>query len=443
MASASPTCLPCNALYEPNPDIAGQAIFLAFLAHTCTFIFLAMIVTPIISFYLPPVPTRIASGPDVIPMQVEELQIQEASGFRRPERDITVASGPNVIPMQVEELQIQEASGFRRPERDITVEELQIQEASGFRRPERDITVEELQIQEASGFRLPERDTTPRYLYRCYCQQTIESTYTSQYISGVAFIVTAFVKWREISPYHLRVIYSIVSMHTIIGLVANYGRQSLLSLSFARLCLGADRAPSWDRLVYKALDSAVLLNLLLLSIFTVLVPVYSYRDQCFQSCYDKNTWTYAVSVVFFYYLLIFSIQQNGDNGPLGWTIFTSFITLFIVFQVWQFRELTRIFRPVALPLGISSELTFSFGQILVLFMIFPLVTEFLGALYGTKTKCLDLLIKYSILIGDSGLKTNSATCRTGCSCQDSVYQLVQNPIAVVLQQACHCHSYRT
>ena len=78
-------------------------------------------------------------------------------------------------------------------------------------------------------------------------------------------------------------------MYTIIGLVANYGRQSLLSLSFARFCLGADRAPSWDRLVYKALDSAFLLNLLLLGIFTVLVPVYSYRDQCFQSCYDKDT----------------------------------------------------------------------------------------------------------------------------------------------------------
>ncbi|KAH9222190.1 hypothetical protein DL95DRAFT_454660 [Leptodontidium sp. 2 PMI_412] len=155
-----------------------------------------MIVTPIISFYLPPVPTTVASDPGAIPVQVEELQIQEASGFRR-----------------------------------------------------------------------PEPDTTPR--------------------------------------------------------------QSLLSLSFARFCLGADRAPSWDRLVYKALDSAFLLNLLLLGIFTVLVPVYSYRDQCFQSCYDKSTWTYAVSVVFFYALLLFSIQRNGDNGPLGWTILTSFTTLFI------------------------------------------------------------------------------------------------------------------
>ncbi|KAH8589891.1 hypothetical protein B0O99DRAFT_692108 [Bisporella sp. PMI_857] len=306
-------CPPCNALYEPNPDIAGQAVFISFLVHTSVFIFLAMIVTPIISMYLPPVGSS-------------DLQLG-------------VEGAP---PEEVEQLELQEASGYSRREPG-------------------------------------EEPPPPRYIYRCHCQQVIRDTYTSQYVAGLAFIVTAFSKWEEISPYHFRVIYSIVSMHSTLGLVANYDRSSFLSVVALYIYSPAARGRLHRKdLKFKMVDFAFLLSLILFAAFGVLV--FTRVDICFRNCYAGGTVVLVYSALAFFLLLMIAMYGNGYHGPFAWMTFTLSTVGYVGFQNWQYRKLTQIFRPTGLSPGASNETVFSFGQILVFFMIFPLIVDYFGAI---------------------------------------------------------------
>jgi hypothetical protein len=296
-------CSPCTALYEPNPDIAGQAIFISFLVHTCIFILLAMVVTPIVGIYLPPV------GAGDVPLQdLEEVQLIEASGYDR-----------------------------REPGAD------------------------------------------PQYIYRCHCQEAVQDTYTSQYVAGLAFIVTAFLIETEISYYHFRVIHCIVSMHSTIGLMSNYHRQSFLSflVRYITSYFFGER-PRWEDLKFKMIDFALLLNVVLLWAFTIFIPFH--RDTCFDLCYKNDIWTFVGSSLAFLVLLCMAMFGNGCHNSFGAMLFTFCIAGYTAFQSWQFQSLTQTFRPTQLAPGTSSESIFSFGQILVFFMIFPLVADYIGAL---------------------------------------------------------------
>lgn len=239
----------------------------------------------------------------------------------------------------------------------------------------------------------PEEIERIQYTYRCFCQEVIESTYTSQYVAGIAFIVTAFVKRSEVTLYHLRVIYSIVSMHSVLGLISNYHRQSLLSFwaSFIGFSRKKDEGRN-KKQPFKMLDFALLFNLALFVSFSIFVPLQ--HDNCFRVCYSESIGTFLGSLGGFLALLCISLYGNGVHGPSAWTIFTILMACYVGFQNWVFYRLTHTFRPTTLDPGVSSELTFSFGQILVLFMIVPLVVEYLAAMLGEDSYYPSTSVKY-------------------------------------------------
>ena len=55
---------------------------------------------------------------------------------------------------------------------------------------------------------------------------------------------------------------------------------------------------------------------------------------------------------------------------------------FVAFQSWQIWVLTRTFRKKPVAQGDTDENAFTFGQILVLFMVVPLIGDFTAALMG-------------------------------------------------------------
>jgi hypothetical protein len=326
-------------------------IFISFLVHTGIFVFLAMVVTPIISMYLPPVGAGgIPTGPPP-----EDLEGIELSIFPRLSR--------TGLPEDFEEIEISAQSGRYQPEPPQDPEELELSEVSGR------------SVRENPGAR-------PRYIYRCHCRQVIGDTYTSQYVAGLAFMLTAFLKWKEISPYHFRVIYCVVSVHSILGLVANYDRQSFLSfILFGHMdkrLIGHDG--SRMKFKFKMADFAFLLSLALFVAFSIFVPLRT--SSCFSACYTIDTKVFGVSAASFVVLLNMALVGNGGHGPFAWTFFTFCTVGYLAFQTWQFHHLTQVFRPAKLPPGASNENLFSFGQILVFFMIFPLIADFYAALLG-------------------------------------------------------------
>ncbi|EPE28620.1 hypothetical protein GLAREA_09741 [Glarea lozoyensis ATCC 20868] len=240
---------------------------------------------------------------------------------------------------------------------------------------------EELELSEISGRSIRENPgARPRYIYRCHCRQVIGDTYTSQYVAGLAFMLTSFLKWKEISPYHFRVIYCVVSVHSILGLVANYDRQSFLSyILFGRMDKRLIRHDgSRMKFQFKMTDFAFLLSLALFVAFSIFVPLRN--SSCFSVCYPIDTRVFGISAGAFVALLCMALFGNGGHGPFAWTFFTFCTVGYLALQTWQFHHLTQVFRPAKLPPGASNENLFSFGQILVFFMIFPLIADFYAAL---------------------------------------------------------------
>ncbi|KAF2676866.1 hypothetical protein K458DRAFT_410069 [Lentithecium fluviatile CBS 122367] len=43
----------CENLYEPNPDIAGRGVLITFMAHTVYYIFLGLVITPVVNTFSP------------------------------------------------------------------------------------------------------------------------------------------------------------------------------------------------------------------------------------------------------------------------------------------------------------------------------------------------------------------------------------------------------
>ena len=209
-------------------------------------------------------------------------------------------------------------------------------------------------------------------VYRCYCQEAIESTYTSQYIAGVAFAVTAFVKHKSISYYHLRIIYCLLAMNTTIGLVVNFVRASkLINL------LGLDRKIG---LKWKMIDVVLLFNMIVLFGFSIYL--FLKKDEKFSGCYKHKLGPAVGTLVWFLLLAFASYGGRSWRSALRHVCFTILVSAFVAFQSWQIQDLARTFRTKAPQPGQPDERSFTFGQILVLFMIVPLIGDFSAGLIG-------------------------------------------------------------
>lgn len=218
-----------------------------------------------------------------------------------------------------------------------------------------------------------------RIVYRCYCQEAIESTYTSQYIAGVAFAVTAFVKHASISYYHLRIIYCLLAMNTTIGLVTNFGTAS----SKIRFRLGFDRKNNHGGSKWKMIDIILPFNMLILLAFSIYLFINNNKDERFSNCYKHKIGPAVGTLVWFLVLAIASYKGGGPaRSALQHFWFSILISGFVAFQTWQIQDLARTFRTKSPEPGQPDERSFTFGQILVLFMIVPLIGDFLAALIG-------------------------------------------------------------
>lgn len=213
-----------------------------------------------------------------------------------------------------------------------------------------------------------------RVVYRCYCQEAIESTYTSQYIAGVAFAVTAFVKHASISYYHLRIIYCLLAMNTTIGLVTKFGMTSKMNL-----LLGFD-----DRkceLKWKMIDLVLPCNTLILFAFSIYL--FCNKDEKFSDCYKHKLGPAVGTLLWFLLLAIASCWGRPWHSALQHVLFSILVSGFVAFQSWQIQDLAATFRTKVPEPGKPDERSFTFGQILVLFMIVPLIGDFSAALLGT------------------------------------------------------------
>lgn len=159
------------------------------------------------------------------------------------------------------------------------------------------------------------------------------------------------------------------------GMMSNYERQSVLSFGLAFLLR---RVKTKKKLKLKMMDIAFSIKVALHLAFTVFV--LTQRQRCFRRCYPKDLATYLGSSLAWSALLIISIHKNGNHSPLGYAIFAFCVSGYIAFQSWQFQSLTQTFRPVQVAPGVASEKVFSFGQILILFMIVPLISDYMAAL---------------------------------------------------------------
>lgn len=214
----------------------------------------------------------------------------------------------------------------------------------------------------------------PRLVYRCYCREAIQSAYTSQYIAGIAFVVTAFVKIHTISYYHLRVIYCLLAMNTVIGVASNFDRDSRIHylLGFS----GLQDRPKW-----KMIDFVYMINIAVFSAFSLYIILK--RDQNFSSCYKHSR--PMVFATWFWFLGLSGLTlfyRKRFRSAAFWLLFFLSIAGFVGFLSWQIWVLTSTFRKKSVAPGEVDESSFTFGQILVLFMVVPLIGDFTAALMG-------------------------------------------------------------
>jgi hypothetical protein len=168
------------------------------------------------------------------------------------------------------------------------------------------------------GSQRAEHEDGPQFIYRCSCREAIQSTYTSQYIAGVAFMVTTFVKTKEVSYYHLRAIYCIVLMHSTIGGVCIFDRETYFRRRFSGLMSRwqgqeneSDRSQCKSE--FKMRDFALTLNQCLLFGFTIFIAVG--RDKDFDQCYKLSQSMFIISFLGLELLMGLAIWNNGRYSP--------------------------------------------------------------------------------------------------------------------------------
>ena len=294
-----------------------------------------MVITPIIQIYLPPVPNREEEFGEIGEFAYDYVQL------------------------------------LRRPEEDLGEIEFDTTEPRLIPNPSAEVSIFHRQIPGARP--TSKRPGRPRRIvYRCYCQEAIESTYTSQYIAGVAFAVTAFVKHASISYYHLRIIYCLLAMNTTIGLVTNFGTASKINFW--------PRGERKSGLKWKMIDLVLPCNLIILFGFSIYL--FCNKDEKFSNCYKHKLGPAVGTLVWFALLAFASFWGRSALSALQHVLFGIHVSGFVAFQSWQIQDLARTFRTKTPEPGQPDERSFTFGQILVLFMIVPLIGDFSAALIG-------------------------------------------------------------
>lgn len=224
-------------------------------------------------------------------------------------------------------------------------------------------------------------------VYRCFCREAIQNTYTSQYIAGVAYIITAFIKSEEVSSYHLFVIYCLAALNSCIGLASLFYRPSRLRFTYQDI-FGIRHPGHTRQKKWSAVDVVFCVNMLLFAAFGLFVLIKSAQDTVFLNCHkgavSSSVVTFLwISILFLLVLITTPSRLLRYHSAVTCLFFTLGIIGFIYYQISQFVALRDIFKPRPKRPGDNSESDFTFGQILILFMLVPLLGDFGGAFLGT------------------------------------------------------------
>lgn len=161
-------------------------------------------------------------------------------------------------------------------------------------------------------------------------------------------------------------------MNTTIGLVTNFGATSKI-----KNLLGFDRK---NGLKWKMIDVVLLCNMLVLFAFSIYL--FCNKDEKFSECYKYKLGPAVGTLIWFLLLAIASYWGRSARSALQHSLFSILVSGFVAFQSWQIQDLASTFRTKAPKPGQPDERSFTFGQILVLFMIVPLLGDFSAALIG-------------------------------------------------------------
>lgn len=164
-------------------------------------------------------------------------------------------------------------------------------------------------------------------------------------------------------------------MNTTIGLVTNFGTASNIRNRLA-YNPGGKIGSKW-----KMIDIILPSNMAILLAFSIYL--FLDKDEKFSNCYKYKLGPAVGTLVWFSALAVVSYKGGGPaRSAFQHFWFSILVSGFVAFQTWQIQDLASIFRTKTPEPGQPDERSFTFGQILVLFMIVPLIGDFLAALIG-------------------------------------------------------------
>ncbi|KAF2474148.1 uncharacterized protein BDR25DRAFT_351680 [Lindgomyces ingoldianus] len=209
-------------------------------------------------------------------------------------------------------------------------------------------------------------------------REAIMAVFTGQYIVGLAYLVVAFIKHKEVSYYHLRIIFGLSSINMAVALVSEYTRVNLLRRSGG--------LKNWIRRTIDMPPRMCITSfgLLILTICYVAFIIYTIvrrgKDTNFRTCFPADYWLFPLTVVHSGGLVFFLagalIKSEGFvvYRMSSWAGYILMSTVLVIFHYVQLIHITRAFRG---PIGrMNPELEFGFGQLLMFFMILQLFVEF-------------------------------------------------------------------
>ena len=206
--------------------------------------------------------------------------------------------------------------------------------------------------------------------------EALQSTYTSQYITGVAYVVTTFIRWKTTSQYHRNAVFCLVAINSTVGLIVNFDRPFILGF---RVQVGKNGRRGFRWKTLHMVDFGLLLTLLVFIAFGISTLVA--QDEHFMECFKGWRIFISCSLIGFGLMCFFVMKRTkGPRSTLAWLTFIIAVGLFLAAQSLYFKRLTQKFR--SQDSNGSDETVISFGQILVLFMIVPIVADFTAGMIG-------------------------------------------------------------
>ncbi|KAF2180358.1 hypothetical protein K469DRAFT_277944 [Zopfia rhizophila CBS 207.26] len=352
MAPSSNGSLDCHALYGVDTDIDGLGTLIAFTTHTAVFVLLSLFVTPLLEFYTPAWIT------------LAEL----------------TRSGTSNIEALVR-------GRLRKPESPPGGDPFPPSNPAG------------------AGNIHPE---STRFQYKSACRVSLNRAYGAQYIVGISYITIGLIKGHELSPYHARLLLALAAMNLAVAHVVVFERHDshfelgkkaksfLVRLatsiirSFLVKVLRRDVSDTSDHErehtegdTLGMADVFFIANLLFLHAFALRTLIKIGDDDQYRQCTRQPflpildwIWGSAPALLFIH----MKLPSTGRRSPLRRLGFTLAIIGLIIYEAIVFQSTKWVFQN-KMTANMPQPAEFSFGQIMVLTMIAPLVIDYVYAFH--------------------------------------------------------------